>query len=490
MGLLDKWLHKFLDGDASTSGAEPADAPTSEPVAKDTRPLQDVFEQCRRRLTLDAAGARFAESDDFQRRLQALDGAGRRKASELLLSDALLVTKNLELRRMLAERLVTRGDRAGASDLLDALKEHPAHREFAWTTLGEIAETDGDHDAALTAYQHVLATNIGAEKPLARARRLLAKRTVDKPTSDQRSTIHRSLGARAAGSRYSVEYEHGRGGAATVFRAKDRSTGRDVALKIYHAKGDPAQRRKRLLQEAKVAGAFDHPHIVPILDVDPDRDMLAMMFCDGGSLRDRLTKGRLSRRAAMDLGAILLRTLSDVHSRDCLHLDIKPSNVLFHKDRPLICDFGSAGLHKLGRAAGTRAYMAPEQSRGGLVSPAADIYACGLLIFEAIAGRLPDTLEDAPVIELTELDASPQRRGLEHILSRLCAADPLLRPSNGALAAQELLVYGSLPETEADGSGLLAHMDALTERKTPEARKLWQVHPLRAVLSDARTKSP
>jgi serine/threonine protein kinase len=276
--------------------------------------------------------------------------------------------------------------------------------------------------------------------------------------------------------------EIGRGGAATVFRARDRVMEREVALKIFHPRGRTSDRRARIVQEARIAGSFDHPHVVPILDLDERRDLLVMELCLGGSLRQRLQQGKVRASEAIELVAVLLRTLADVHDAGHLHLDVKPSNLLFHEGLLMLCDFGTAGMRELGPVGGTRAYMAPEQRSTGRASSSADLYAAGLVLAECIEGRLPQAL--ATSIELASLPAGPRRRALERAVTRLCSKAVADRPKDGRVAAQELLEAAALPQDAKEGTALFHHLEALARREGDAALARLQAHPLVAALRE------
>lgn len=492
MGFIDRWLRRFTDRERADAEAAESAASTSPAIAPSLDPLDAVVRDARARLTTDDRGRRYAEGIDLQGDLKTLDDGGRARAGDLLLADALLVTRSPALRRQLAERLLYRGRRDEARPLLEALATTPGHEIFALTSLAEQAEQAGQGDAALELYERVLAVDITLLQQKTRARRLRsAKESREKNDglagerrlAHERSALTRYLGARAAGARYAVVDEIGRGGAATVFRARDRVIGREVALKIFHTRGRTDERRARILREARIAGAFDHPHIVPILDVDAERDLLVMQLCDGGSLRHRVNRARLPVLDAAELGAILLRTLADVHEAGKVHLDVKPSNVLFHGDRLMLCDFGTAGLVELGAAAGTRAYMAPEQRARGRPRAKADIYAAGLVVAECITGALPKgAAMGQPQIELDVLPRGPARRALEATLQEMCALDPDDRPSSGRLAAARLLEAAALPIDEKAGAALFAHLEALAAREGERARERLANHPSIAAL--------
>lgn len=437
-------------------GVAPVDAAPPSAVRAD--PLDENLVRARARLTLDANGRVYAESSELLVELRALDAGGRGKAGDALLADALLVSPSPALRRLLAERLIHRGDRARAKKLLEKLADNDEHAAFAWLALAEGAEADGDTDEARRFYERVLVLDIDSPQARTRARRLRSE--VDRSRGDDgRRVLARFLGARAAGSRYAVVDEVGRGGAATVFVARDRVIGREVALKIFHARGSEKERRVRILQEARIAGSFDHPHIVPVLDVDEERDLLVMALCDGGSLQRRIQQGRMRHTEAIELGAVLLRTLADIHDAGHVHLDVKPSNLLFHEGQPMLCDFGTAGMKELGALAGTRAYMAPEHKATGEAGPSADLYAAGLLVAEAIEGRL----SSSPT--LSALPSGPRRRALESVLATLCAKEPAQRPKDGRVAAQQLLEAGAMPLTDKEGEALFHHVESLATRE-------------------------
>jgi tRNA A-37 threonylcarbamoyl transferase component Bud32 len=486
MGLIDRWVKRFLGDDAIPAVAQPiasTSPPTPEPERTD--PLDELIREARLRLTVDGAGRRYAESAEFQAELRSLDGGGRRRAADELLAEALLCTPSAALRRQLAERLLHRGERQRARSLLEKLVDVDEHAPFALMALGELLEAEGNTDEALRCYERVMALDVTRPQAKARARRLRSDATRTVKAEDGRAALARFLGAKAAGARYAVIDELGRGGAATVFRARDRHVGRDVALKIFHPRGNRDDRRRRLVEEARIAGAFDHPHVVPVLDLEEDRELLVMMWCDGGSLQRAIQRqGRLGARVAVEHGAVLLRTLADIHDRGHLHLDIKPSNLLLHEGRLMVCDFGTAGLKDVGVAGGTRAYMAPEQLRGHTVGAAADVYAAGLVIAEMIEGRLMRR----GLVTLPQMQAGPRRRALEATLSSMTADDPAGRPKDGRVAAQQLLEAAALPVKDQEGADLAAHIGRLARQAGDEAVHRWETHPLLLALREPRER--
>lgn len=452
-----------------------------------TEPLEQALQKARARLTLDEAGKRYAESDAFAAELASLDAGARSRAADGLLADALLVTPSLSLRRRLAERLLFRGDREQAAALLEQLTSHDEHAAFAWMALGESAEYQGDVQKALHSYERVLSLDIHQANARARVSRLRAGQESRHGTLEGRSMLTRFLGARAAGARYAVLEEIGRGGAATVFRARDRVIEREVALKIFHPRGRAADRRARILREARIAGGFDHPHVVPILDIDEERDLLVMSLCDGGSLRQRLGGEKMRTAEIADIGAVLLRTLRDIHEKGRFHLDIKPSNLLFHEGRLMVCDFGTAGLVELGAAAGTRAYMAPEQRRAENVGAPADVYATGLVLFECIEGHLPALQQEGQAqFSLLSLPEGPRRRAIENLLQRLCHVSAEDRPADLGKSAEELLEAAALPLHDEEGARLWKMLEQHAEKSGGEAKRRLDAHPVAKLLVNER----
>lgn len=494
MGLLDRWLSRFLAPDGSAEARavpdRPPQATTGEPV-EDSH--QSVLHRVRHRLTLTEAGSRYAESAEFTAELRALDQAGRSRAADTLLADALLVTNSLALRRQLAERLLHRGEHEQARSLLERLTSHSAHAEFAWLALGDLAERRDQPDQARAAYERVLAVDITSQVARSRLRRLAqGSEASSRGTTGQRDELARFLGTRAAGDRYEVLEELGRGGAATVYRVRDRQMDREVALKLFHPRGRAEVRRARILEEARVAGRFDHPHITPVLDVDEVRESIVMGLCNGGSLRQRLTKETcLPIQETAELGAVLLKTLADVHEQGRAHLDIKPSNLLFHDGRLMLADFGSAGLEALGAAAATRAYMAPERRHGQTVGAPADLYAVGLVLYECLNGKLPEAEAlQRQEAALTSLPVGPRRRGLEKVLRALLRSQPEERPNAPRDLAEELLEAAALPAEEQEGRRLLASLERLASDAGGGAVERLRRHRLWHLLASSTTTSP
>jgi tRNA A-37 threonylcarbamoyl transferase component Bud32 len=216
--------------------------------------------------------------------------------------------------------------------------------------------------------------------------------------------MNRLLGS----ERYEVEERLGHGGMATVFKARDLKLDREVAIKLLadNFAGDE-EIRTRFSREARLAARLDHPNVVQVFDVgeDDDRPFIVMEHVDGGTLADRLDGRRksLPKGEALRLLGQLCDGLGHAHAKKLIHRDIKPQNLLLRdSDSCLkITDFGiaraaeeTARLTRPGKVIGTDRYMAPEQLADGKITPAVDIYACGVVADELLPqARAPELRE-------------------------------------------------------------------------------------------------
>ena len=195
---------------------------------------------------------------------------------------------------------------------------------------------------------------------------------------------------------YRIVGEIGRGGMATVYRAYQASLDRHVAFKVLHAEGD-AEFRERFKREARTLAHLRHPNIVQVYDLGEQDNLLyiVMELIEGTSLRQRLG-APWKIEQAVPIVAQLASALDFAHSRDVIHRDVKPANILLEDDRALLADFGIArlvhstsSLTRSDASIGTPDYMSPEQAAAEPVGPGSDIYSLGVVAYELLAGKLP-----------------------------------------------------------------------------------------------------
>jgi serine/threonine-protein kinase len=210
----------------------------------------------------------------------------------------------------------------------------------------------------------------------------------------------------ATGSRYRILRRLGSGGMATVYRAEQMPLGRDVVVKVLHAHlGRDAEMAERFRREAEAAAQLVHPFICPLLDFGQSGETvyIVMPYLGGGSLAERVQKERVVSPVVVAAATAQVAVgLDHAHRRGVVHRDVKPDNILFDEDgNALITDFGIATarfhgrLTATGRAMGTPHYMSPEQAMGKLVDGRSDLYALGIVMYEALVGFPPFDGADA-----------------------------------------------------------------------------------------------
>ncbi|MCR2791795.1 serine/threonine protein kinase [Microbacterium sp. zg.Y625] len=207
--------------------------------------------------------------------------------------------------------------------------------------------------------------------------------------------------------RYQLRKLIGSGGAGKVFRGDDLHLQRPIAVKVMHPHADDLGSVDRARAEMLVLASLNHPCLVTLFDArishaDDDVNYLVMEYVPGLTLSERLRQGEMDARELAGIALDIAEGLHVAHASGIVHRDIKPSNVLLWRSplangrwRAKVADFGIAYLQNTTRATapglviGTAAYLAPEQARGTAATPAADIYALGILLIEAITGHRP-----------------------------------------------------------------------------------------------------
>jgi predicted ATPase len=273
--------------------------------------------------------------------------------------------------------------------------------------------------------------------------------------------------------RYEVVSRIGRGGMGEVYRARDVSLGREIALKLPrqpYAGGTEAVRRFE--QEARAASSLNHPNIITVHEIGETegRQFIAMELVDGRSLSAMIGQA-LPPRDLLHIGRQLSEALAVAHAAGIVHGDVKPGNVMLRTDGYVkVLDFGIARLASMPAAddsakgmpsaaatamLGTPRYMAPEQARGEPASAPSDVFACGVVLYELATGRHPFVAEtgfpSCQVIDAQE-PVAPSDCGarlpsaFDVLLLRMLETSPVARPTARDVAATLAAIDATAPE--------------------------------------------
>ncbi|WP_328501937.1 serine/threonine protein kinase [Streptomyces sp. NBC_00457] len=275
------------------------------------------------------------------------------------------------------------------------------------------------------------------------------------PAQSAQSAPAQDPGAgRLIAGRYRLLAKLGHGGMGTVWRAKDETMDREVAVKEPRVPDHLPERERanafeRMRREARAAARLDHPAVVMVYDVAvvDGRPWIVMELVQGRSLGDALQEGTLGAREAARIGLEVLGALEAAHAAGILHRDVKPDNVLLGRhDRVVLTDFGIAqiegetNLTDTGGFVGSPEYIAPERVLGQRPGPASDLWSLGVVLYAAAEGVSPFRRSNTPATLQSVLNATPAppasaSGSLAETINGLLQKDPARRPNAGQVRA-------------------------------------------------------
>jgi tRNA A-37 threonylcarbamoyl transferase component Bud32 len=321
-------------------------------------------------------------------------------------------------------------------------------REAAILTLEELREqVPPEHLAARLHHEKAVepaSTHIPQEQPQADA------------LSSLPFILRKAESLEVLGDRYLLQEPIGRGGMATIYRSWDLNMERVVAIKVLHeVYNTDAKFVARFQLEAKAASTLQHPHIVQVYDYGQTSGTyyIVMEFVEGINLRRYLRGhgGVLDSNRAVIIAHDVALGLGAAHRRAIVHRDVKPQNILVSRDGSIkLTDFGIVSVYTennarrlttTGMTLGTVQYYAPEQAQGQIVSPAADVYSLGIVIYEMLAGRTPFDGNSLVAVAMQHIQDAPIPPGrfnptipapLESIILRCLEKAPQARFRDGS----------------------------------------------------------
>ncbi|MFI6877404.1 protein kinase [Streptomyces sp. NPDC050400] len=314
---------------------------------------------------------------------------------------------------------------------------------------------------------------------------------------DERESAGQDPEGRLLAGRYRLGGVLGRGGMGTVWRAKDETLGRTVAVKElrFPSSIDDEEKRRlitRTLREAKAIARIRNNGAVTVFDVvdEDDRPWIVMELVEGKSLAEAIREdGLLEARRAAEVGLAVLDVLRSAHREGILHRDVKPSNVLISEDgRVVLTDFGIAqvegdpSITSTGMLVGAPSYISPERARGHKPGPAADLWSLGGLLYAAVEG-VPPYDKGSAIATLTAVMTEPvdppKNAGpLESVIYGLLAKDPAQRLDDaGARALLNEVIHAPEPK-------------AVPEPEPVEATKVVPLPPAPPTTSLLKKRTP
>ena len=303
-------------------------------------------------------------------------------------------------------------------------------------------------------------------------------------TEDLRALIDDRLGGQ-----YAVQRELGRGGMGVVYLARELRLDRLVAIKVLPPALEDAEIRERFLREARTAAQLSHPNIVPIFRADEIGNLafFSMGYVEGESFAERIqTRGRVPAGEVVRVLRDAAWALAYAHARGVIHRDVKPENLMIERGtgRVVVTDFGIArdtratNITRDGWILGSVHYMSPEQAAGGQLDGRSDLYALGIIGWQALSGRLPFEAEQASavVVQQATRQAPPLHaaapdvpRQVAAVIDRCLAKNPADRFPTGEALAEALTAAWETAQQEP-GADSAAAVAVSPER----AQEIWR----------------
>lgn len=297
--------------------------------------------------------------------------------------------------------------------------------------------------------------------------------------------------------RYKIEGTVGEGGMAIVFEATDLLTNRKVAVKMLKdSVAGNTQAIKRFIIESKAVAMLNHKHIVKVYDISVrgEHKYIVMEFLGGITLREYMKiKGVLPWREAVEFAEQILSALDHAHSKDVIHRDIKPQNIMLLEGGFVkVTDFGIAKIPKAetltmaDKAIGTVFYLSPEQAQCRKIDRRSDLYSLGIMMYEMVTGKMPFTAETPVAVIYQHISTAPTApsqlnpgipMGLEQII--LCAMEK--NPENRYQSAAQMLRH--LQRLKQDPSVVFV-------QRRPHQKTLTAETPVPSVAENRSAKKP
>ena len=269
--------------------------------------------------------------------------------------------------------------------------------------------------------------------------------------------------------RYRLEARIGAGGMSTVYRSLDETLERQVAIKLMNREvATDSDQLERFRREARWVAQLSHPHIVGVIDAGEDegRPYIVFEYIEGETLKERIRRmGRLPIAEAVAYAIEIARALGAAHSRNIVHRDVKPQNVLIDEEGSAkVTDFGIArtldeeGLTADGRVLGTTDYVSPEQALGQAVTGQSDLYSLGVVLYEMLVGEVPFTGESQVAV------------AMKHVREELPDVQAMRPEVSAALAAVvDTATAKHLEDRYADDAELIADLGDVLAIETARA---------------------